>query len=49
DNNKVVNCITKEVGGGTDHLIVLVDSSSYVRNLLKENIQHAMHEVTDRT
>ncbi|MBA0620728.1 hypothetical protein Godav_006414 [Gossypium davidsonii] len=47
DINKVVDSIAKEAGGGIGHLIVLIDLPSYLRSLLEENIQHAMHTVTN--
>ncbi|MBA0592516.1 hypothetical protein Gorai_009497, partial [Gossypium raimondii] len=44
DINKVVDSIAKEAGGGIGDLIILIDLPSYLRSLLEENIQHAMHK-----
>ncbi|MBA0744306.1 hypothetical protein Gogos_006938, partial [Gossypium gossypioides] len=37
DNNKMVDCLTREAQGGMEELFIHVDPPIYVRNLLEDD------------
>lgn len=47
DNNKVIECLVKEVQGDMEELVVHMDPLIYMRKLLEDYIYHAMENLHD--
>lgn len=48
DSNKIVDCLTKIIKGGTNELVIFVDPLSYMRNLLEEDIHQSLLRADER-